>query len=67
VLDRGHIVEEGDPQQLAQMASSRYRRLLQAQEAAYTRLTSGTEWRRIRLEAGRIVQEHAGPAFEQRA
>jgi ATP-binding cassette subfamily B protein len=67
VLDRGHIVEEGDPQQLAQMASSRYRRLLQAQEAAYTRLTSGTEWRRIRLEAGRIVQDHAASAFEQRA
>jgi hypothetical protein len=48
------------------MPSSRYRRLLQTQEMVSARLTSGGDWRRIRLEAGRIVQEH-GTAFEQRA
>jgi hypothetical protein len=31
------------------------------------RLTSGADWRRVRLEAGRIVQDHAGTALEQRA
>jgi ATP-binding cassette subfamily B protein len=67
VLDRGRIVEEGEPLQLSQMASSRYRRLLQAQDAANARLTSGADWRRVRLEAGRIVQDHAGTALEQRA
>lgn len=66
VLERGRIVEDGEPLQLAQMLSSRYRRLLQAQEAVHARLTSGLEWRRIRLEGGRIV-EHAGTSYEQLA
>jgi ATP-binding cassette subfamily B protein len=67
VLDRGRIVEEGEPLQLAQMASSRYRRLLQTQDAVSARLTSGADWRRVRLEAGRVIQDHAGTALEQRA
>jgi ATP-binding cassette subfamily B protein len=66
VLERGRVVEEGEPLVLAQMPSSRFRRLLQTQEMVSARLTSGGDWRRIRLEAGRIVQEH-GTAFEQRA
>lgn len=67
VLDHGRIAEEGHPHQLAQMPSSRYRRLLQAQEAAYGRLTSGVEWRRLRLDGGRIVQDHGVSSLEQRA
>ena len=67
VMDRGRIVEDGDPLQLSQMASSRYRRLLQAQEAVHARLTTGTEWRRVRVEAGRVVSEHGTAAFEQLA
>jgi ATP-binding cassette subfamily B protein len=66
VLERGRIVEDGEPLQLAQMLSSRYRRLLQMQEAVHGRLTSGAEWRRIRLEGGRIV-EHSGTSYEQLA
>jgi ATP-binding cassette subfamily B protein len=66
VLDRGRIVEDGDPMQLSQTPSSRFRRLLQAQEAVHARLTTGADWRRIRLESGRIVHEH-GNSFEQRA
>ncbi len=56
VLERGRIIEDGDPRQLAQSASSRYRRLLQAQEATQGRFSTGVGWRRIRLESGRIVQ-----------
>ena len=66
ILDKGRIVEDGDPMQLSQTASSRFRRLLQAQEAVHARLTTGAEWRRIRLESGRIVHDH-GNSLEQRA
>ena len=58
VLERGQIVEDGDPRQLAQMASSRYRRLLQSQEAVQSRFAASPDWRHIRLESGRIVQSH---------
>lgn len=66
ILDKGRVVEDGDPMQLSQTASSRFRRLLQAQEAVHARLTTGAEWRRIRLESGRIVHDH-GNSLEQRA
>lgn len=54
VVEQGRIVEDGAPQQLARMASSRYRRLLQAHESTQNRF-SGGEWRRLHLEAGRVV------------
>lgn len=66
VVERGRIAEDGDPRQLAQMPSSRYRRLLQAQESAISRLSNSTEWRRVRLESGRIEYEH-GRSGEQTA
>ena len=52
------IVEDGDPLHLAQMLSSRYRRLLQTQEHMQNRLAASTDWKRIRLETGRIVSDH---------
>lgn len=58
VMESGRIVEDGEPQQLAQVASSRYRRLLQTQEAVQSRLTASGDWKRIRLDSGRIVNEH---------
>jgi ATP-binding cassette subfamily B protein len=60
VLDRGRVVEDGDPQQLSQSPSSRYRRMLQAYEAMQARLLSSGDWRRVRIDSGLIVQEHAG-------
>ncbi|HKU40962.1 MAG TPA: ABC transporter ATP-binding protein, partial [Polyangiales bacterium] len=65
VIEHGRVAEDGSPVQLAQVPSSRYRRLLQSQETVHARLNSG-EWRRIRLENGRITSDHAA-AIEQRA
>jgi ATP-binding cassette subfamily B protein len=62
VMDRGRIVEDGDPVQLSQMTASRYRRLLQMQDLAQNRFASSSDWRRIRLEAGRIVTDHGRAA-----
>jgi ATP-binding cassette subfamily B protein len=67
VLERGRIVEDGEPRHLSNASTSRYRRLLQAHEAVHARLTTGSEWRRIRLEEGRILQEPVGATLEQRA
>jgi ATP-binding cassette subfamily B protein len=58
VVESGRIVEDGDPLHLAQMLSSRYRRLLQTQEHMQNRLAASTDWKRIRLESGRIVSDH---------
>ena len=59
VLDHGRLVEDGEPLHLAQTPSSRYRRLLQAQESLQSRIAASGEWKRIRLESGRIVNDHA--------
>lgn len=58
VVEHGRIVEDGDPLQLAQMASSRYRRLLLTHESLQSRFATSTDWKRIRLESGRIVGDH---------
>jgi ATP-binding cassette subfamily B protein len=67
VMERGRIVEDGEPLSLTQKPSSRYRRLLQVQETVNARLTTGAEWRHLRLESGRLVQEHGTTSIEQRA
>jgi ATP-binding cassette subfamily B protein len=67
VVDRGRIIEDGEPLALAQRPSSRYRRMLHAQDALHARFGSGTEWRRIRFDDGRIVQQGADMSIEQTA
>jgi ATP-binding cassette subfamily B protein len=67
VIDRGRVVEDGDPRLLTLMASSRYRRLLQAHEAVHARLNSSAEWRRIRMQDGRVVQDIGNASIEQTA
>ena len=58
VMDSGRLVEDGEPLHLAQTPSSRYRRMLQTQEHVLRRLVANSDWKRIRLESGRIVSDH---------
>jgi ATP-binding cassette subfamily B protein len=58
VVEHGRIVEDGAPRELAQSPTSRYRHLLQSQEAVLNRLVGDGEWRRIRMESGQIVHGH---------
>ena len=67
VIERGRIIEDGEPLALAQRPSSRYRRMLHAQEALHARFASGTEWRRIKFDDGRIVHHGADMSIEQTA
>jgi ATP-binding cassette subfamily B protein len=58
VMESGRLVEDGDPLYLAQTPSSRYRRMLQTQEHVLRRIVADSDWKRIRLESGRIVSDH---------
>jgi ATP-binding cassette subfamily B protein len=58
VVENGRLVEDGEPLHLAQTPSTRYRRMLQTQESVVRRMISNGDWKRIRLESGRIVSEH---------
>jgi ATP-binding cassette subfamily B protein len=58
VIENGRLVEDGEPLHLAQTLSTRYRRMLQTQESVMRRMISNSEWKRIRLESGRIVSNH---------
>lgn len=58
VVERGRLVEEGAaPDLLARRPASRYRALLDAEEAVKQGSWSGATWRRLRLEAGRLVED----------
>jgi ABC-type bacteriocin/lantibiotic exporter with double-glycine peptidase domain len=58
VMDNGQLVENGEPLHLAQAPSTRYRRMLQTQENVLRRLAATGEWKRIRLESGRVLTDH---------
>jgi ATP-binding cassette subfamily B protein len=58
VVERGRIVEDGRPSELAARAGSRYAALLEAERAVRDGLWGRAGWRRLRLESGRLV-EHA--------
>lgn len=66
VMERGRIVEDGDPRQLAASPSSRYRRLLQAYETTQGRFAAN-DWRRLRMESGQVTADHTRTGNEQTA
>jgi ATP-binding cassette subfamily B protein len=55
VIDGGRVVEDGDPATLEARANSRYRALLEAEAEVREGLWSGTGWRRLRLEGGKVA------------
>jgi ATP-binding cassette subfamily B protein len=66
VLENGKIAEDGNPRMLARIASSRFRRLSQAQDAIQARFAGG-EWRRVHLRDGHIVEGHGHTVVERTA
>jgi ABC-type bacteriocin/lantibiotic exporter with double-glycine peptidase domain len=59
VVEGGRILEDGAPTQLAQ-TRSRYRELLDAETAVREHMWHGTHWRRLRVDAGRLVEQPQG-------
>jgi ATP-binding cassette subfamily B protein len=59
VVEDGRIAEDGSPRELRERSGSRYRALLEAEEAT-RRLWSEGPWRKLRLEDGVIVEPPRG-------
>ena len=57
VIEGGRIVEDGDPKQLAASPESRYRALLQTEKKVRETTWSSSDWRRLRMERGRLIEE----------
>ena len=61
VLDRGRIVEDGRPDELASHEGCLYRRLLDAERAVHEELWSGAIFRSLRLDRGRLAARRPLP------
>jgi ATP-binding cassette subfamily B protein len=57
VIGEGRVLEDGPGPLLAADPASRYRALLDAEDAVRAGLWSGDVWRRLRLEEGRLREE----------
>jgi ATP-binding cassette subfamily B protein len=57
VFDGGHIVEDSAPDDLMARPYSRYRALVEAEEAVHSRLWSGANWRRVWLREGQLHED----------
>lgn len=57
VIEQGRVVEDGAPLKLVQNVGSRYRALLEAEEAVMRGLWSKKEWRRLWLEGGELREQ----------
>jgi ATP-binding cassette subfamily B protein len=60
VVEAGQIVEDGAPHTLAAAPGSRFRALLDAEDAVRAGLWAGPRWVRVRVADGRIAHEHDG-------
>ncbi len=56
VVERGRLVEDDAPAVLAAKPGSRYAALLEAENQVRRQLWTGADWRRQRLEGGRLVE-----------
>jgi ABC-type bacteriocin/lantibiotic exporter with double-glycine peptidase domain len=55
VMENGRIVEDGKPRELAADPHSRYRALLDAEEAVRRGLWASAQWRRLQLRDGKLA------------
>jgi ATP-binding cassette subfamily B protein len=60
VMDRGRIVEDGPPKELYRHVGSRYRALLDCEKSVGERVWSDSNWRTLRLDAGRVREDVQG-------
>jgi ABC-type multidrug transport system fused ATPase/permease subunit len=64
VVNKGRIVEDGPPYDLAERPDSRYRHLLDAEEAVRVGLWASPEWRHLRIEGGRLFEQISDPRLQ---
>jgi ABC-type multidrug transport system fused ATPase/permease subunit len=64
VIDDGRLVEDGSPRDLAAREGSRYRALLDAERRVSRRIWGRSDWRRVRLDDGHLLENFAGVDLE---
>lgn len=57
VIESGEVVEDGCPRKLSERAGSRFQSMLAAESELRRSLWNGQFWRRLRLEAGRVIEQ----------
>ncbi len=57
VVEQGKIVEAGNPDVLAASHNSRYAQLLDAETDIRTEMWSGSKWRKVRIDGGKLSEE----------
>jgi ATP-binding cassette subfamily B protein len=57
VVERGTVVEDGAPRTLAANPQSRYRALLDAEDAVRRSLWSSAQWRRVKIGGGKLTED----------
>jgi ATP-binding cassette subfamily B protein len=62
VMERGQVVEDGSPQELALAADSRYRKMLKTEEQLQKILWSPPGWRQAQIREGRWVESASSEA-----
>jgi ATP-binding cassette subfamily B protein len=65
VVERGRITEDGPPKVLAARPNSRYRTMLDAEEALRDGLWPAKGWRQLWLEHGKLTERCAGKGQAQ--
>ena len=63
MIERGGIVEDGSPAELAAWAGSRYRTLLDAEDAVRRGLWASASWRRLWVEGGKVAERTRKAAY----
>jgi ATP-binding cassette subfamily B protein len=63
VVERGGVVEDGRPAELAARADSRYRALLDAEDMVRRGLWASASWRRLRVANGKVVEDERRGAY----
>jgi len=63
-MEEGRIVQDGAPEALAAQPDSRYRMLLETEQAVHQKLWSSADWRRLWLQAGRLSEEQESEGTE---
>ncbi len=58
VMEKGQIIEDGSPRELAQAANSRYREMLESEKRHHETLWSPRCWRHARIQDGHWIEFH---------
>jgi ATP-binding cassette subfamily B protein len=65
VMEGGRVVEDGSPEKLYQCKASRFRSLLEADEAAQKSVWSDPVWKTFEMHDGRLRQERRVATAEE--